>query len=206
MKKVEKPLIYFTISVVLYYDYLILCFADRRVTRGYMRKTWAASLKSKSCSYQLRLIRFAGEHRAFCRNSCIQKSDWILARNSILKGYWETFLPPRGIPRPLKNQDLTKTFFWTICCFRSTFFQSKLQETTSENIGYCFHLLERWHCVYIILQVVPTMHTLTGISRVGKKFSCGECLVQGHVVAICICCALFVTSQFDSFPCFQTNV
>jgi len=31
-------------------------------------------------------------------------------------------------------------------------------------------------------------------------------LVQGHMVVISIWGALFVTSQFDSFPCFQTNV
>jgi len=45
------------------------------------------------------------------------------------------------------------------------------------------------------------------ISGVRRKFSWGEVLVQGHMVVICIWCALFVMSQFDViFPCFQTNV
>jgi len=38
---------------------------------------------------------------------------------------------------------------------------------------------------------------------VRRKFSWGG-LVQGHMVVICIWCALFVTSQFDVM--FQTNV
>jgi len=50
--------------------------------------------------------------------------------------------------------------------------------------------------------------TLCGCVRysgVRRKFSWGS-LVQGHMVVICIWCALFVTSQFDAIPCFQTNV
>ena len=48
---------------------------------------------------------------------------------------------------------------------------------------------------------VESIHEVSGVRR---KFSWGG-LVQGHMVVICIWCALFVTSQFDVMSMFPNQ-
>ena len=60
---------------------------------------------------------------------------------------------------------------------------------------------------YTKVCTIHTIHRFTVLRSVAyaENFH-GGVLVQGHMVVICIWCALFVTSQFDVMSCFQTNV